>query len=221
MRQTTLQVCNFFFIATDFVIGIVFQMKLEPFLLLLVLGASLVSGTEFHLSPRQARSGRSLDLVFTDPYQPLCTNPANINQLELFGHHVCTSAGYKTFSDLVFAHISNMKIDLSEERLTASQVNCSQSSDFIISCAATQLETDCEFVVSVDCSSCHEQISVSPGSRTSIISPLYPSLQPDFICEYELSSSQSDILLDFTLILNDLSLPGRHLSESNTGWCNL
>ena len=90
-------------------------MILQTFLLALVLRSSLVSGTEFHLSPRQARSGRSLDIVFTDPFQPLCTNPANMNHLELFGHHVCTSAGYKTFSDLVFAHISNIKVDLSEE----------------------------------------------------------------------------------------------------------
>ena len=192
-------------------------MKFKTFLLSLVLTASLVSGTEFHLSPRQARSGRSLDIVFTDPYQPLCTNPANIDQLDLFGHHVCTSAGYKTFSELFFAHISNMKAELSEERLTASQVNCSQAADFQISCAATRLEAGCEFVVSLACSSCHDQISVSPGSEAAILSPLYPSLQPDFICEYELSSPQSDLLLDFKITIHDLSLPGPHLSQANTG----
>ena len=193
-------------------------MILRTLVLVLVLRMrpSLVSGTEFHLSPRQARSGRSLDVVFTDPYQPLCTNPADINSLELFGHHVCTSAGYKTFSDLVFAHFSNIKVDLSEERLPASQVNCSQSSHYLISCDVTQLETDCEYLVSLTCSSCHDLITVTPDSLTTIISPLYPSLQPDFICEYELTS-ESDQLLDFSLAINDLSLPAPHLSQTNTG----
>ena len=51
-----------------------------------------------------------------------------------------------------------------------------------------------------------------------VLSPLYPSLQPDFICEYELTS-ESDQLLDFTLAINDLSLPAPHLSQTNTGHC--
>ena len=193
-----------------------FQMIVPVFLVMLVLRSSRVSGTEFHLSLRQARSGRSLNIVFTDPYQPLCTSRDNINSLELFGHHVCTSAGYKTFSSMVFAHFSNIKTDLSEERPPASLVNCSQASDYQISCEASQVETDCEYLVSLTCSSCHDLITVTPGSLTTITSPLYPRLQPDFICEYELTS-ESDQLLDFSLTVHDLSLPAPHLSQSNTG----
>ena len=81
-----------------------------------------VGGTVLHLSPRQTRTGRSLDLVFSAPHQPLCTSRESINDLPLFGQYVCIGAGYRTYSELNFTHISNVNVEHSEAG--ASSVNC-------------------------------------------------------------------------------------------------
>jgi len=179
----------------------------------------VLSCASLHLSPRQTRSGRPLDFVFTSPHQPLCTSRDSVNDPELFGQYVCTLAGFKTFSQLGFAHKSDVNVELNGT--STSQVNCSQSKSYEISCWVTGLseqQSDCEYLVSLTCSSCQDLLQVSPGTSLSLTSPLYPVLQPDFICEYELTS-RSDLALDWTVSLTDLSLPAPHFSQSESGHC--
>ena len=182
-------------------------------LAVLLTGVLTVSGSSLHLSPRQTRTGRSLDLVFTAPHQPLCTSRDSINNPSLLGQYVCSRAGYSTFSHLSFANISSVNVEHGEGR--ASSVSCSQSDmSYHISCEVRPLVSACEEVVGITCSSCHTHLPARPGSSITLTSPLYPVLQPDFICDYELIS-ESDQALDFTLAISDLSLPSPHYSQAN------
>ena len=161
------------------------------------------------LSPRQSRSGRSLDIVFSAPHEALCVSSASLRAEALFAQHVCTTAGFRTFSELRFVHVTNVNVEPAQ----AVAVRCQQSrSSYEISCELSSQETACQYVIAVTCSSCHHQLPVSPGSSLSVASPLYPVLQPDLICVYELVS-QSDVPLHFTVTVTDLSLPYPHYSQ--------
>ena len=177
-------------------------------IVLRLLAASSVESI-LHLSPRQSRSGRSLDIVFSAPHEALCVSSASLSGEALFAQHVCTTAGFRTFSELRFVHVTNVNVETSQ----AVAVRCQQSrSSYEISCELSSQETACQYVISVTCSSCHHLLPVSPGSSLSVTSPLYPVLQPDLICVYELVS-QSDVPLHFTVAVTDLSLPYPHYSQ--------
>ena len=168
------------------------------------------------ISPLQARSGLSVDLIFstTPDHQPLCLADGQISDrnLQLVSHHVCRDSGFTTFSSYGLVHRQAVRSrDLPDN---SSVVTCAQSQQYQTTCNITRGQDTCQYLVQVTCSSCHYHYSISPNSNITIQSPLYPVLQPNFICEYDFFV-ESSVDTDVDLLINDLSLPGHQYSQGH------
>ena len=78
----------------------------------------------------------------------------------------------------------------------------------------------CEFLISIDCGSCHPHIQLSPNSTITLESPLYPVLQPDMICQYDLELDK-EVAADISIVIDDLNLAPPQLTHSHkdSGHC--
>ena len=168
------------------------------------------------ISPVQARSGLSLDLIFmtTPDHQPLCLadGKSSDRNLQLLVHQVCRDSGFPTFSS--FDLVQKQSVRIRDLPGNSSVVSCGQSKQYQIMCSISRGQDRCQYLVQVTCSSCHYHYSIGPNHNITILSPLYPVLQPNFICEYDFFVD-SQVKTDLDLLINDLSLPGHQYSQGH------
>ena len=205
-----------------------FQMFLSSVLLhqyllsaILLHAKSVVS--ELVISPLQSRSGLSMDLILLPGPRPrpLCL-PGGVAEgvaaranLALLVHSVCRDAGFTTFSDFSLVHVDSVRPrgDL-EEVTSASEFSCHQTESYATVCnVSSSVEAECQHLVQLTCSSCHFHASLPPvNTSLAILSPLYPVLQPDYICEYDFFSDSPQ---DVSLHIEDINLPGHQYSQGH------
>ena len=171
--------------------------------------------SELVISPLQAKSGISLDLIFLSPgprHQPLCLSGAEDRAtLSLLVQSVCRDAGFTTFTDF---HVDSMRPrgDL-EQKLTTSEVSCQQTEAYATLCSVTPSVEECQFLVQLTCGSCHYHAELPEiNTSLSVLSPLYPVLQPGYICEYDFFGDSSQ---DVGLYIEDINLPGHQYSQGH------
>ena len=190
----------------------------------LLLLTSLTSATgSLVISPLQARSGLSLDLIFlsTGPHnQPLCLSGAEDQvTLSLLVQAVCRDAGFTTFTDFGLVHVTSMRPrgDLDKNQ-TVSEVSCHQTEDYDTRCSVTpSVGAECQYLVQLTCGSCHFHADLPEvNTSLSVLSPLYPVLQPGYICEYDFFSNSPR---DVGLFIEDINLPGHQYSQGHDSEC--
>ena len=110
---------------------------LLPSVHLILLSTVLIPVTsELVISPLQARSGISLDLIFLSPgprHQPLClSGTEDRSTLGLLVQSVCRDAGFTTFTDFGLVHVDSLRTqrDL-EKNLTTCEVSCQQTEAYV------------------------------------------------------------------------------------------
>ena len=101
-----------------------------------------------------------------------------------------------------------------EEVTSASEVSCHQTENYETVCnVSSSVEAECQHLVQLTCSSCHFHASLPPvNTSLAVLSPLYPVLQPDYICEYDFFSDSPQ---DVSLHIEDINLPGHQYSQGH------
>ena len=174
--------------------------------------------SELVISPLQARSGISLDLIFLSlgpRHQPLCLSGVEERStLSLLIQSVCRDAGFTTFTDFGLVHVDSIRPRGNlEKNLTTSEVSCQQTEAYDTRCSVTPSVEECQFLVQLTCGSCHYHADLPEvNTSLSVLSPLYPVLQPGYICEYDFFGDASQ---DVGLYIEDINLPGHQYSQGH------
>ena len=192
---------------------------LLPLVLFILLSTALTPVTsELVISPLQARSGISLDLIFLSlgpRHQPLCLSGVEERStLSLLIQSVCRDAGFTTFTDFGHVHVDSIRPrgDL-EENLTTSEVSCQQTEAYDTLCSVTPSVEECQFLVQLTCGSCHFHSDLpAVNTSLSVLSPLYPVLQPGYICEYDFFSDSAQ---NVGIYIEDINLPDHQYSQDH------
>ena len=198
-------------------------MLLLPLVQFVLLTALIITVTpltsELVISPWQARSGISLNLVFLSPgpgKKPLCLSGTEESAtLSLLVQSVCRDAGFTTFTDFSLVHVNSMRPRSGHEmNQTASEVNCEQTEDYDTRCRVSPSEgAECQYLVQLTCGSCHFHSDLpAVNTSLSVLSPLYPVLQPGYICEYDFFSDSAQ---DVGLYIEDINLPDHQYSQGH------
>jgi len=172
----------------------------------------------FILTPIQSHSGLSLPIIFfsTPLLKPLCITSTSVNSLPMLAHKICKSTRFQTFTNYTLVNPSSVSVDTRE--LSNSNISCNQSSSYNTSCSITTMSSPCHSFLSLECGSCHSHVHLTPNSSIILESPLYPVLQPDMICQYDLKLDE-EVSADITIDIDDLSLPPPQYSSSHSGHC--
>ena len=170
------------------------------------------------LMPVQLKSGRSVNLIFNmqSTNQPLCLPEKNqeiSRDLQLLSHQVCGYQGFKTYQDFGFVHRSTLR--LNSFHANSSIVECDQNEEYETVCQIIEdAEEDCQYYVSLSCNMCHYHHKLSSNSSLSVMSPLYPVLQPNNICDYDIKLDPNQKVV---MRVEDFSLSGYQYSMGHDG----
>jgi len=172
-------------------------------------------------TPVQSSNGLTLSLVSisTNPgIQPVCINWASVNDLPLLAHKICQSSKFTTYTS--YSLIKPSTVNMDSQSLHSSTIYCKQSLSYQTSCSITNSTSPCQFLLSIECGSCHSHIQLAPNASVLLKSPLYPVLQPGMICQYDLELGE-EVAADISIDFDDFSLAPPLLTHSHvdTGHC--
>jgi len=171
-----------------------------------------VTDSNFLLTPIQSSSGLGLSILHTSQsVQPVCVTSQSVNDLPLLAHSVCVSSKFTTYKRFSLVNLTDVNM---KSQAQLSSINCTQSSSYQTTCSNSISEGFCEFLISIDCGSCHPHIQLSPNSTIILESPLYPVLQPDMICQYDLELDE-EVAADISIVIDDLNLAPPQLTHSH------
>ena len=180
------------------------------------------------MMPVQLVTGHSVNIVYNNynmasdsfnNYQPLCLTAKETTReqrnLQLLSQQICRSQGFKTYQNFGFVHKSQLRTGVEMIEANSSIVICNQNHLYEIVCEIIEEhnnDTECQYYLSLQCSMCHFHNSLGNSSSLSISSPLYPVLQPNNICDYDIKlDPEQNVVLTF----HDLSLPGYQFSSGH------
>lgn len=117
-------------------------------------------------------------------------------------HKVCTDMKKPTYSNITLYHESEYKY---HKKYHTSKVDCVQDEFYDITCNRTEVVGRCSFI-KVDCGPCQQDIVLEANSKVELRSPLYPVLQPNLVCQYDLHFPPN-VKKGISLEITELSLP--------------
>lgn len=180
-----------------------------------------ISDPNFHLTHTKSSTGLGLSLLHTsynDTVQPVCITKSSVNDLPLLAHSICRSAKFATYRSYSLVNLTH--VDVGMEDLMLSTIYCSQSPSFNTSCSYILSPSSCQSLINIECGSCHPHIQLSANTNVTLKSPLYPILQPDMICQYDLELDK-EIVADISIEIDEISLapPQQTHSHVDGGHC--
>jgi len=167
--------------------------------------------TKLFLQTIREKNGRSrqvLSMAKTlHQIHPFCLNIRQDNRdLLLLAHKLCREKRYQTAADVQLVESNKFPVQV-DDRFSY-RIQCRQEvfGNYSIWCESVVTSSSCTHFLQINCGDCHTTQTIRRNGSVLLRSPLYPVLQPNQICKYNLILEDSQAIGE--MLLEELDLEG-------------